>query len=156
MGVIPPRRDAPVSPRSRGQDLCVVSLASGQLRQLAPVRFLLWVAPAEEENADTQKDEGGAGNAEPKKEQGERNAPHGLQREEQLLALERGPIETGGARPRVITGLLPASVDGSSRAVSAVVMGATSFSRGVRPVAAARALGAGGCLERPDRATFES
>ena len=69
------------------------SLPSGQLRQLAPVRFLPWVAPAEEENAETQKDEGGAGNAEPKKEQGERNAPHGLQREEQLLALERGPIE---------------------------------------------------------------
>jgi hypothetical protein len=72
---------------------------------------------AGEENADTQKDEGGAGNAEPKKEQGERNAPHGLQRVEQLLALERGPIETGAARQRVSSGLLPARSTAHQRGV---------------------------------------
>ena len=71
-------------------------------------RFLPWTAPAEEENADTQKDESEAGNAEPKKEQGERNARHGLQREEELLAFEPEPLESGNARPRVSTGLLSA------------------------------------------------
>jgi hypothetical protein len=105
------------------------SLASGQLRQLAPVRFLPGMAPAEEENAETQKDEGGAGDAQPKKEQGERNAPHGLQRDEQVLALESGPIETGGARPRVSMGLLPARSTAHERGVGGG-HGATSFSRG--------------------------
>jgi hypothetical protein len=72
-------------------------LPSGRL-QSGSLPVLPRMAPAEEENADTQEDEGGAGNAEPEKEQGERDAPHGPQREEQLLPLERGLLETGDAR----------------------------------------------------------
>jgi len=65
-----------VPPRLRDQTCR--RLSSAQVRQLSsPFRFTS-MTRAEEEDSDYQGDEGGAGDAEPKKEQCERNPAYGL------------------------------------------------------------------------------